>query len=203
MIELYSGTPGSGKSLHCADRIIRLNRHRKFVITNFEIDKNSKSLKYPELIEYIDNSKLTPDKLYEISNRFFEDRKRKESQIILFIDEAQLLFNSRDFYTKDRMAWLSFFSQHRKYGFDVVLVAQFDLMIDKQLRSLIEYQYFHRKVSNFGFFGKIVSLLFFGNLFICIKQWYPLNQTLGHEFFSAEKKLYSIYDTFAQFEKAT
>ena len=44
MIELYSGTPGSGKSLHCADRIIRLNRHRKMVVTNFEIDKNSKSL---------------------------------------------------------------------------------------------------------------------------------------------------------------
>ena len=37
-----------------------------------------------------------------------------------------------------------FFSQHRKLGYRVILVAQFSEMIDKQIRALIEYEYIHR-----------------------------------------------------------
>ena len=67
-----------------------------------------------------------------------------------------------------------FFSQHRKYGYDVTLIAQFDRMIDKQLRGLIEYEYIHRKLSNYGFGGKIMSLIFGGNTFVVVQMWYPL-----------------------------
>lgn len=201
MITLYSGTPGSGKSLHASENLLHcVNLHKKLVITNYEINKDR--LKNPDLCITFDNSDITPQKLYDISNNFFLERPRKESQIVLFIDEAQLLFNSRNYSQSNRMAWLSFFSQHRKYGFDVILMAQFDRMLDRQIRSLIEYQFIHRKVSNFGFFGKILSFLFFGNLFICVKQWYPLKQVLGHEFFTARKKYYSLYDTFATFKQA-
>lgn len=201
MITLYSGTPGSGKSLHASENLLHcVNLHKKLVITNYEINKER--LKYSELCITFDNSEITPQKLYDISNKFFEGKKRKESQIVLFIDEAQLLFNSRNYSQSNRMAWLSFFSQHRKYGYDVILMAQFDRMLDRQIRSLIEYQFIHRKVSNFGVFGKILSILFFGNLFICVKQWYPLKQVLGHEFFTARKKYYSLYDTFATFKQA-
>ena len=56
-------------------------------------------------------------------------------------------------------------------------------MIDKQIRSLIEYEYIHRKVSNFGVVGKVMSMVTFGKLFCAVKMWYPLNERLGAEFF--------------------
>lgn len=200
MITLYSGTPGSGKSLHASENLLRcINLHKKRVVCNYEIDVSR--LKYPNLFTSFDNSEIVdPEPLYKISEEFFIDKKRKEGQIVLFLDECQLLFNSRDFNAKNRMKWLSFFSQHRKLGYDVVLMAQFDRMIDRQIRSLIEYQVIHRKVSNFGLFGKILSLFFLGNLFVAVCQWYPLKQVVSSEFFIARKKYYSLYDTFATFD---
>ena len=200
MIMLYSGTPGSGKSLHSARVLLNaVNRHKMLCITNYEIDRNK--IKNNEYLKILTNADLvTPDLLYQYSNDYFEGRKRKEGEILLFLDEAQLLFNSRAYQDKHRMEWLSFFSQHRKYGYDIILMAQFDRMLDRQLRSLIEYEFTHRKVSNFGLFGKLLSLVFGGQLFVAIRTWYPLKKDIGHEFFVAWKKYYSIYDTFATFE---
>ena len=200
MITLYSGTPGSGKSLHASENLLNcVNLHKKRVVCNYEIDVNR--LKYPDLFTSLTNMELKqPDVLYKISAEYFKDKKVKEGQIILFIDEAQLLFNSREYSAKNRMKWLSFFSQHRKLGYDIILMAQFDRMLDRQIRSLIEYQVIHRKVSNFGLFGRIISLVFFGQLFCAVKQWYPLKQVVSSEFFIARKKYYSLYDTYATFE---
>ena len=201
MIILYSGTPGSGKSLHAASVLLnRVNRKKPLLcITNFDVDRTK--IKHNDSLITLDNFTMTSQRLIEISNIYFSDRKRKEGEILLFIDEAQLLFNSRNFTARDRMDWLSFFSQHRKYGYDVVLMAQFDRMIDRQIRSLIEYEFIHRKVGNFGKFGKFLSIFFGGALFCSIKMWYPLKQKVGHEFFTAKKKYYEIYDTFATFKK--
>lgn len=199
MISLFCGTPGSGKSLHIAERITALCNQRKecIVIANFEVDVSN--FRYAWRFHYIDNLALNPDKLRTISDSFFENKKRQEDKIFLFIDECQLIFNSRDWQSKSRMDWLSFFSQHRKYGFNVVLVAQFDLMIDKQIRSLIEYQYIHRKISNFGYIGKLIKLLSFGDWFICIELWYPIGQKTSSYIFRAHKRYYKIYDTFNDF----
>lgn len=201
MISLFSGTPGSGKSLHIAERITALCNMRKdcIVISNFEVD--SSCFRFPERFYFIDNLALCPDRLKSISIRFFENRKREEDRLFLFIDECQLIFNSRDWQQKNRMDWLSFFSQHRKYGYNVVLVAQYDLMIDKQIRSLIEYHYIHRKISNFGFIGKLIKILSFGDWFICIELWYPIGQKTGSYIFRAHKRYYRIYDTFNDFAK--
>ena len=72
-------------------------------------------------------------------------------------------------------------------------------MIDRQIRSLIEHEYIHRKMSNFGWQGKIMSLVFGGNTFIAVKRWYPLHERLGSEIFHARKWMYSVYDTYAAF----
>ena len=82
-----------------------------------------------------------------------------EDQILLVIDESQLIFNARDWQKAGREKWLSFFSQHRKYGYHIILVAQFDRMIDRQIRSLIEYEYVHRKVGNYGIKGRALHRL--------------------------------------------
>ena len=199
MIRLYSGTPGSGKSLHNAKDVINRSRFGKPIIGNFPADLSRfKKANYT----YVPNYELTPEFLINYSRKFFEGKRIKEGAILLVIDECQLMFNSRDWQQKGRNEWLSFFSQHRKYGYDVTLIAQFDRMIDKQLRGLIEYEYIHRKLSNYGFGGKIMSLLFGGNTFVVVQMWYPLKVKISSDFVHARKYYYSIYDTFGTFQTA-
>lgn len=197
MIYLYSGTPGSGKSLHVASLLYWKLRAKKMCIANFNFNA-AKCKKNPEFV-YIDNEKMNPDCLKKMSFDYFKSHKFKEGAITLIIDECQLLFNAREWNKKGRSEWLSFFTQHRKYGYDIILICQFDLMIDRQIRSLIEYEFIHRKVSNFGLFGKIFSLFFGGNLFVSVKVWYPLKEKVGSEFFRAKKFYYKLYDSYSDF----
>ena len=197
MISLYSGTPGSGKSLHCARTITNWSRLGYPVIGNFTVDL-SKFKKAD--FTYCPNDKLTPEFLTNFSRQRFGSKQPKEGSILLVIDECQLIFNAREWQQSGRAQWLSFFTQHRKLGYDIILIAQFDRMVDRQIRSLIEHEYIHRKMSNFGWQGKIMSLFFGGKTFIAVKMWYPLHEKLGSEIFHARKSLYSIYDSYATFD---
>ena len=86
---------------------------------------------------------------------------------------------------------------HRHYGYDIILIAQFDHRIDRQIRSLIEYEYIHRKVSNFGLRGKFLcAVMLSPKLFISVKVWYPMKEKVGSEFFKCKRKYYSLYDTY-------
>ena len=198
MISLYSGTPGSGKSLHCARTIINWSRLGYPVVGNFMVDLK----KYKRAdFTYCPNHKMTPDFLIKLSQEKVGSHP-KEGSILLVIDECQLLFNAREWQQSGRAQWLSFFTQHRKLGYDIILIAQFDRMVDRQIRSLIEHEYIHRKMSNFGWQGKIMSLIFGGKTFIAVKMWYPLHERLGSEIFHARKWMYSVYDTYAAFGAA-
>lgn len=197
MIRLYSGTPGSGKSLHNAKDVINRSRFGKPVIGNFPCDLS----KYPKAnYTYVPNYQLNPDFLMNYSREYFKGKRIKEGALLVVIDECQLLFNSRDWQQKGRNEWLSFFTQHRKFGYDITLIAQFDRMIDRQIRGVIEYEYIHRKMSNYGLGGKIMSLFFGGNTFVVVQMWYPLKLKVGSELVHAKKRLYSIYDTFGTFQ---
>lgn len=199
MIRLYSGTPGSGKSLHNARDIILRSRFGEPVIGNFECDlRRYKKAKYT----YCPNDQLTPKFLKDYSRKFFNGRRpgaKDEGSLLLVIDECQLLFNSREWQRANRNEWLEFFTQHRKYGYDITLIAQFDRMIDRQIRSLIEYEFIHRKLSNFGLRGFVLSLVFGRKTFVAVQMWYPLKERLGAEFIRARKSLWSIYDSYALF----
>lgn len=198
MIYLYSGTPGSGKSLHIARMIYNSLGAGYACICNFQIDLNKIHRNNGKFC-YMDNEELTPSFLRAYSDSYFSELnltvRKKEGRLRLFIDEAQLLFNARDWGQKGRNDWLSFFTQHRHLGYDIFLVAQFDRMLDRQIRSLIEYEYIHRKVNNFGKAGKILGILTLGQLFCCVKVWYPMKEKVGSEFFKCHKKYYSLYDT--------
>lgn len=197
MISLYSGTPGSGKSLHCARTIINWSRLGYPVIGNFTVDLS----KYKRAdYTYCPNDRMTPQFLTDYSRQRFGDKPPKEGSILLVIDECQLLFNAREWQQSGRAQWLSFFTQHRKLGYDIILIAQFDRMVDRQIRSLIEYEFIHRKMSNFGWQGKALSLFFGGKTFVAVKMWYPLHEKLGSELFHARKSLYRIYDSYATFD---
>lgn len=199
MIDLYSGTPGSGKSLHTAERLYYWLRLGRPAICNFRINLDYLRTKRTLRYSYVSNDALSPEFLIRYSQSYFAGRIICEDSILLVLDECQLLFNAREWSKAGRDKWLSFFTQHRKYGYHVILIAQFDRMIDRQIRSLIEYEYVHRKVSNYGIKGKALSLLMGGNVFVAVKVWYPMNEKVGSEFFRARRRFYRLYDTFGSF----
>lgn len=203
MIELYSGTPGSGKSLHAAREIRERLRSRKrhVVLGNFFIDRKACG-KGKGVYLYISNHRLTPGRLLSFARRYSQHlgRRLKEGELLLVIDEAQLLFNAREWQNLARAGWLSFFSQHRHYGYDIILVTQFDRMLDRQVRGLIEYDTVHRKVSRAGNIGAVLGFLTGGTLFVCVKQWYPIHEKVDSQFFFGGKSLFAVYDSYNHLE---
>lgn len=198
-IYLYTGTPGSGKSYNVARDInnklkLKKNNH---VLANFQIDLNNKRLfkkgkKYN--FNYFNSLTVTPNYFVE----YFKENlvRGTEGQALIIFDEAQLIFNSREWQTnKDRMSWIQFFSQHRKFGYNVILITQNDRMIDRQIRSLAEYQVVHRKVNNFKFGFLPITI------FISIQKWYGIKETIRKEFFVYNKKIGGIYDSYTNWAR--
>lgn len=192
MISLFTGTPGSGKSLRVAGFIYdRVRRGRK-TIANFNINfSNIKNAK-KESFFYYNNQVLSPSLLVEYAKEHHV--LGKENQTLLIIDEAQLIFNAREFSQKGRMDWISFFTQHRKLGFNIILITQYDKSIDKQMRALVEIEYKFRKLNNYKL-GKLCPIPIFGE----IEYHYTLNEKQGMTFFFYNKKHGSIYNTFEIF----
>lgn len=188
MIYCYTGKPGSGKSLDCLRSIVDYSRRDKYIITNFSVNgiytkvfKNSE-ISPANILNYVDGLRR-PGKNGEL----------KEGEFLLVIDEAQTVFNTRNWAINSSKGWVDFFTQHRKYGFNVILVCQSEEMIDKQIRFCIEYLVIHRRFSRFGVLGKLFSM-FFGE-FLVLKKWYGDKQVLERDFFRGSKKLYKLYDT--------
>ena len=202
MIRLLSGTPGSGKSLHAAKMIVKLITGVKMdVIANFPIKMDvvtNYGKKKSGKFTYVDNSDLTVQYLvdYHKANHV----PRKEAQTLVVIDEAGVMFNPRDYSTSDRPTWLKFMAQHRKFGYNIILIAQFDRQIDRQMRACIEYEVKHRKANNFGLIGLLLTLVRIP-LFVAVTKWYGTNERMGAQWFTFNKKYEEIYDTFAMFEK--
>ena len=198
MITVYTGTPGSGKSFHAAQDILRRLRRGGGLICNFPI-KEELVKKRKAHVEYWDNSEMTAARLVEYALQ--HHKMGVEGQTLVVIDEAQIIFNCRDFGRKDRNAWVTLFSQHRKLGFNVLLITQSDKMLDKQIRSLIEDEVKHRKLNNYGLGGMILSLLTGGSTwFIALDYWYGGNKLLlGRSVFPFRKRTAEIYDSYKLF----
>lgn len=199
-IWLYSGTPGSGKSFHAAKDIVRRLKKGGGLICNFPVNEDFvPAKKLRAHVEYWDNSELTAERL--VAYALEKHEIGKEGQTLVVIDECQIIFNCRDFGRKDRNAWVTFFAQHRKLGFNVILISQSDRMIDRQIRSLIETEVRHRKLNNYGFGGMFLTLFSFGRTwFIAIDYWYGGNKLkLGQTVFPYRKRYSEVYDSYKLF----
>lgn len=205
MIELYTGTPGSGKSLHCAEMIKKwVSIWKAPVIGNFGFKAAACNEKGWGSYLEVSNDQLSPDFLIYFSEKYKSLRgwlSVPEEHILLVIDEAQLLFNSREWMKASRKGWISFFTQHRKLGYRIVMVCQYDQMIDKQVRALVEYEHIHRKVKNIGKGGFLLSTITGGGLHIDVTMYKPLNTKTGSTFFKADPTLYALYDSYSRFEE--
>lgn len=202
MIYLYSGTPGSGKSLHVARDIRDFLRYKRLpVIANFDINPGTKG--YADFFTYRPNDQLDPDFLLDFAERYWKGKRVREDSILLVVDEAQLVFNSRSWNQGKRMDWIEFFSQHRHFGYKVVLIAQFDRMLDRQIRSLIEIEVSHRKLGNFGIKGLLLSLPFRGRLFCAVSYYYGLKEKVGTSWLLPRRAYFRLYDSYSRFRQVS
>ena len=196
-ISLYSGTPGSYKSYHAVYRSILWLKTGGNVISNFPLNYG-KVIKKPVkgIYEMIDNTSLTVD--YLINFAAEHHKRTVKAQTLVVIDEASIKFNSRDFNVKDRMEWIRFFANHRHFNFEIVLIAQQDRMLDRQIRGLLEYDMKHRALKNWNLAMAIVSLIFRG-LFHCVEYWYPCKIKTATHLKRFNKRIADCYDTMALF----
>lgn len=193
---MFTGTPGSGKSYNVVRRIfwwLKKSKHNT-VIANFDIDRSYfEKYNFKGQFYHFREENMTVENLLEFAR--LEHIKGVESQTLLVFDEAGIYFNSRDWASdgtrKDR---LKFFAQHRKFGFEVIFVCQNDRQLDRQMRSLVEYEKIHRKVSNY----KLLKYLPF-TLFVCVNMWYSMKMKIDSEWFFYFKKYGEFYDTYNTF----
>lgn len=195
-ISLLSGTPGSGKSLHAVSDGLDWLKLGRNLITNFPLDWHKRLKKIKGDYQFWKNSDITPVHLIDYAKE--HHKKSEKAQTLLIIDEASMMFNARDFGRKDRMEWINFLANHRHFNFEIILIAQNDKMLDKQIRGLIEYDIKHRSLSNFNFITLLISKLF-GGLFFCVSYWYPIRQCNGKSIIRLNKSKARCYDTMALF----
>lgn len=200
MITLYTGTPGSGKSLRAAYRIIWEVQRGKTVIGNMAIDTDKlysfcKRKKKIGKYIYVPTEKMTVPFLVQYAKQYH--KPRKESQTLVIIDEP-VMFNPRTYARPDRLQWITFFATHRHLGFDFLLITQNDKLIDKQIRSFIETEFRFRSIRNFKLFGSFLYLIT-GGLFVAIEYWYGPKLRCGSDFFRLNRKKAAIYDSFQNF----
>lgn len=168
MIELIQGTPGSGKSaVSLCMGLAHLVDGGAFAC-NFDLVEDWAWLlsgyNYRVRLGLADRLQRANDlrrrcfrigtarSIFELSDRLKDCglaprwQKAREGKGLLILDEAQLVFNSRDF-TKNKI-WIEFFTQHRKLGWNVLLIAHHIQMIDKQIRPLVEIETRFRNLKN-------------------------------------------------------
>lgn len=172
MVELYLGSVGSGKSYHALVRgLSKISCWPdRYVVANFPI-RFSKNVKRAEREKqrwlFLEDDQITPEKLIGLSVQ--KDFIGKEGYALLIIDEAGIKFNSRDWQIKgeERKKWIKFFSQSRKFGYDVILIAQDERMVDRQIRAAAEYRVMHRLANRFSWFKFLPVKMFFYVSFWC------------------------------------
>lgn len=210
-----------------AEIIYRLIPKGKNVIANFEIneavfdkfkhrDRHGKFIYMPNkywLTNAYRNKDTGKYSYLEGLRNFalqFHERDKKghiiEKQTILVLDECQTFFNSRSWNRADRADWIDFMRNHRKYGYDIYLISQDDKVIDKQLRSILEYEFEHRCVNNFKLSGKLLGLLAGGKLFVCIQRSYSCGASkkqsrIAAHYFTGKELFYNFYDSYAVFDR--
>lgn len=192
MISLYSGTVGSGKSYHALLTGLQHVHTRTpyYVVANFDIRNKDRK----ESERWFFWPEIKPIDL--ISFSFEKGFFGQEGRCLLIIDEAGVIFNSRDWTAskKERVDWINFFSQSRKFGYDIILVAQDDRMIDRQIRGLIEFNVVHFNMRKYWF----LSFLPF-RFHTAVYRWYHTKMKGSVDPFIIRKKYYSKYDSMKLF----
>lgn len=205
-IELYTGFVGSGKSyaavkngVQIADAVLG----KRFVVANFPVTEKKtlfsrfrKVKTKPTRWIYKNNQELTVQFLVDKSLEMGWDKK--EGSCLVIFDEASIPFNSRTWNRPDRMEWIEFLTESRKFGYDVIFITQDTGLLDKQIRKLCEYEVQYKKLNNMIYF-KWLSL-FRITLFGGISYWNGIRGSKGQlKLYFYNKAVAERYDTLKKF----
>lgn len=206
MIIAYTGTPGSGKSLHTSYEIwdqITLRKKRliynKYLYTAPLVKKLGKKDGLDKLNERLlivnDDKRFTPPLLINFALQYHVPGK--ENQTLIIIEEAANFFSKEEFRLRaDCFAWRKFMREHRQYGFDIILVTQKLSFIDTAIAGCVEREINHRAVANFKGFGRFVSFIC-GGIFSYSQRWVAIKPSVREKggMFRLNRKKAKIYRT--------
>lgn len=199
-IHMYTGIPGSGKSLSATQKILEYLKSGKEVVSNYPITFNKKEIKkgYKDRFTYLPDEEITVKYLFNRAIERGYTKDRKEIHCLVVIDECASVFNCRDFGDKNRKHWLVFFRLHRKLRYNLILVTQQDRMIDRQIRAKVEKEFHHRKLQNIYWWFALLPV----KLFVRKEYYYGMSPkiAINWEFFRFRKSIGKRYDTFALFD---
>lgn len=204
MIYLVSGPPGNGKSFYAIRKVAQSLEEGKLVAGNVELAQDWPRIlarrSWPFLLNPLARRRLLRDGPSRF--HYTEDLEelasirlagRGEGRGLMVLDEGHNWMNARSWSADDRKEIVRFFSQHRKLGWDVLLVAQHPEMIDKQVRNLVEYNVFLRNLKKAKWAG--VPVVPF-NLFLAVWCWHSAQRVVvKREVFRLSWRK-SLYDTF-------
>lgn len=171
MIVLYAGTPGSGKTYDAVQKLLEqfslrdeMGLPRRHVYSNIDGHGDSAI-----------RANIAKKCLYDISvlDKYFHYLSPSvlihddwflsiEEGSIVAIDETQKQYNYRDKSTERNRRFCLWCDEHRHQGIDIIFMTHDVSKIDPQLKSLLEWTYFYRKMD---FFGNLLSI-FFGKRYL-------------------------------------
>jgi len=202
-ITLVTAPPGGGKSYYAIRRVVDALMEGKPVAGNVELDQDwvrkiarrnwvlwLRPFKRREFIRHAADRYHFTEDLDELFRLRLDGKGESRGRMVL--DEAHNWMNARSWSAEDRKAIVQFFSQHRKLGWDVDLIAQHAEMIDKQVRNLCEYVVYLRNLKKASWGG---VRLFPFNLFLAITCWHASSRVIvKRELFRLTWKK-DLYDT--------
>lgn len=220
MIYMFSGTPGSGKSLDVARTIkIWLNR-KKRVISTCHIDVRLCFLNFISkfvfeitrgkvLVFDSDNplaKNFTYINIYDITPKYLIDYAMKhhkpgvEKQTLVVFDECVSIFSPEKCVGQFWLEWQHFFQYHRHLGFEIILVPQSTALLARKVKEFAEFEVRHRAMKNANFFMAIVSKLF-GGIFTTKTFWQGSSSKkhIDKEWFRFHYYLGKMYNSYSMF----
>jgi zona occludens toxin len=218
MISLFTGAPGAGKSYAAVRFIAKALEQGKPVVTNVPLkDGWALTLAKTNLFR-----RLVPGRVERVAAQYerqlyvsesLEDlmrvrlRGKGEGRGLMVLDEAHRHFNARTWDSDEdgradkgvaivrRLRFVKYFSGHRHYGFDIILITQDANNIDRQIRTLFEYLVIARNLRNFKLVGIPIIPV---NLFLTLWCWTDRSKTIvKRETYFLKKRIAGLYSTHA------
>ena len=220
MVDLWSGTPGSGKSLHLAHDVREKLRWGRKVISTcnietsmcfmnhlqeflFNISKGKINLSGYDDREknfyYIPIEMCTPEIFYEFAARHHVFGK--EHQTIIYFDECVAIFSPTVIGDNKELwnRWDTFLRLHRHLGFDIVLIPQSKRLISRKVIEYAEHEVKHYNRKHHGTLG-FFAALFLGGLFSYSVCWRGEKKPIEQKFFTYKPYYGQMYNSYAMFD---
>lgn len=197
MIEVFSGTIGSGKTYSAVYRILCHLVKGGIVATNIELIwpglckaaliRAGVELERDQLVMLVD------EQIHEFHKHTPSGSPDLPSLVV--IDEAPLNFDSRDFaqsYKNDRETY-TFLRQSRKVDTDIIFIAQDPSDLDKKMRHLAEYFWRFRDLKKWTIPGLGIRFPF--NMILAVQLDYDGRTIFKRDFVPKDKLIFECYNT--------